>query len=158
MELILQNLNIVIFLVLVCVGYGVGSYFERAHYASIEKRERELIHIPVITTKWEPKDASSQRAELVTGNVVISIDYFKRLLATLRNIFGGNVTSYESLVDRARREAILRMKEEALAKGANMVVNLRLETAAIGNSANQKRQVGSVEVVAYGTAYIDSNR
>lgn len=154
MELILQNLNIVIFLLLICVGYGMGSYFERRHYTSIEKREKELIHLPVITTKWEPKDSQSQHTELVTGSVVISIDYFKRLLAILRNIFGGNVISYESLVDRARREAILRMKEKALAKGANRVVNLRLETSAIGNSANQKRHVGSVEVVAYGTAFI----
>lgn len=154
MDLLLQNINIVIFLVLICVGYGAGSYFERRHYASIHRREREMIHLPVITTEWEPKEGTPQKAELVTGNVVVSIDYFKRLLAILRNIFGGNVGSYESLVDRARREAILRLKEEAIAKGANMVVNLRLETAAIGNSANQKRQVGSVEVVAYGTAYI----
>ncbi|MFT6733724.1 MAG: hypothetical protein ACJAS9_001914 [Polaribacter sp.] len=40
------------------------------------------------------------------------MDYFKRFLAGLRNIFGGRVVTYESLVDRARREAILRMKEK----------------------------------------------
>jgi uncharacterized protein YbjQ (UPF0145 family) len=93
-----------------------------------------------------------KNAFLVHGSAVISIDYFKRLLATLRNIVGGNVKSYESLVDRARREAILRMKEQALAKGARMIVNLRLETSTIGNSANRKGSIGSVEVIAYGTA------
>ncbi|HBH31674.1 MAG TPA: hypothetical protein DDX81_07200, partial [Desulfofustis sp.] len=80
--------------------------------------------------------------------------YFKRLLAILRNIFGGAVTSYESLVDRARREAILRMKEAARQQGAALVINLRLETSAIGQQANRKRQVGSVEAIAYGTAII----
>jgi uncharacterized protein YbjQ (UPF0145 family) len=89
--------------------------------------------------------------------VVVSIDYFKRLLAILRNIFGGRVSAYESLVDRARREAILRMKESANKSGADIVVNMRLETATIGYNANQKRHVGSIEAIDYGTAIIYSD-
>jgi uncharacterized protein YbjQ (UPF0145 family) len=99
-----------------------------------------------------------QESFLVQGSAVISIDYFKRLLAVLRNIFGGRIKAYESLVDRARREATLRLKEQALARGADMVVNLRLETAAIGNSANRKNRVGSVEAIAYGTAITLNNK
>jgi uncharacterized protein YbjQ (UPF0145 family) len=89
---------------------------------------------------------------MVMGSVVISIDYFKRLLAILRNIFGGRVTSYETLVDRARREAVLRLKAAARRKGCDIVVNLRLETSTIGQSANNRNSVGCVEVLAYGTA------
>ena len=44
-------------------------------------------------------------------------------------MFGGRVSAYETLVDRARREAILRMKEEA--KGADIILNMRLETSSI---------------------------
>jgi uncharacterized protein YbjQ (UPF0145 family) len=47
----------------------------------------------------------------VSGSVVVSVDYFKRFLAGLRTLVGGRVTSYETLLDRARREAILRCKE-----------------------------------------------
>lgn len=54
------------------------------------------------------------------------------------------------MVDRARREAILRMKDQAF--GYDYVLNLRIETSTIGNAANQKGNVGSVEVLAYGTA------
>ncbi len=86
------------------------------------------------------------------GSAVISIDYFKRFLAILRNIFGGRIRSYESLVDRARREAILRMKAEAKKNHADIIINFRMETSTIGRSANQKGQVGSVEALAYGTA------
>ena len=78
----------------------------------------------------------------------------KRLLAILRNFFGGRVKAYEPLVDSARREAILRMKEEAKTKGAHMIVNLRLETSTIGRSANKKNSVGSIEALAYGTAVV----
>lgn len=152
MELVRQFPDLFFFLLLLILGYCIGSWMERRHYSSISKREKELLLLPVVTGGKNFSEHPIANAELVTGSVVISIDYFKRLLAILRNIFGGPVKSYESLVDRARREAILRLKEGAQKRGADIVVNLRLETAAIGRSANKKRQVGSVEAIAYGTA------
>jgi uncharacterized protein YbjQ (UPF0145 family) len=139
------------------LGYSAGSWAERKHYRSIKKREKELLSLAVITAEGSFPAGRVAEAALVSGSVVISIDYFKRLLAILRNIFGGRVKSYESLVDRARREAILRMKEQAHAMGAGMVINLRLETSTIGRSANQKNRVGSVEAIAYGTAIVKTH-
>ncbi len=152
MEFLAGNFDLVLFLVLLAVGYSCGSLAERRHYSSIARRETEQLDFQAMTV--EPFLAREQVANafLVQGSAVISIDYFKRLLAVLRNIFGGRVKAYESLVDRARREATLRMKEQALARGADMVVNLRLETSTIGNSANRKGRIGSFEAIAYGTA------
>ena len=87
-----------------------------------------------------------------SGNVVISVDYFKRFVAGLRNLVGGRITTYETLLDRARREAILRMKEQAHGLGGYIVFNVKLETASI--SKGRKNTVGSVEVLAYGTAFV----
>ena len=154
MDIIFQNFNLFSFLILLSIGYGVGTWAEKKHYKSIVERERQLLKMAVVTAEGSFPEGRVKNAVLVTGSVVISIDYFKRLLAILRNIFGGRVKSYESLVDRARREAILRMKELAKQQGAGMIVNMRLETAAIGNNANQKKQVGSVEAIAYGTAIV----
>jgi len=143
-------LNLIIFLILVALGYFAGTHAEKKHYKSIEEREDAYLNLPAVTLKNPGVDDSRVvQAELVHGSVVISIDYFKRLLAMLRNIFGGRVEAYESLIDRARREAILRMKEAA--QGSDMIVNVRVETSSIGQSAN-KKSVGSIEVVAYGTA------
>ncbi|NDY41746.1 YbjQ family protein [Dissulfurirhabdus thermomarina] len=153
-EFVLRNLDLLLFLSLLVLGYGAGTVAERRHYASIRRRERELVTLPVTTTRNYPAVDAVREAFLVRGSVVVSIDYFKRLLAVLRNIFGGRVKSYESLVDRARREAILRLKEAARARGADICVNLRLETSAIGRSANQEKHIGSVEVVAYATALV----
>lgn len=154
MEILLQNLNIIVFLILLLLGYAAGTWAEKKHYRSIEKRERELLKMAVVTAEGSFPPGKVRSSTLVSGNVVVSIDYFKRLLAILRNIFGGRVRSYESLVDRARREAILRMKEQAKKQGASMIINMRLETSTIGRSANQKKQIGSVEAIAYGTAII----
>ncbi|MEL6500540.1 MAG: heavy metal-binding domain-containing protein, partial [Cyanobacteria bacterium J06623_1] len=71
--------------------------------------------------------------------------------SSLRNLIGGRMIVYESLLDRGRREALLRMKEQAIGWGATQVVNVRLETSNIGNQTSGKGLV-AIEVIAYGTA------
>ena len=143
--------DLAIFLGLMLLGYGFGRYAESRHYQSIIRREKELQDLPIVSSKVLPT-VTHMHNELVSGNVVISVDYFKRFLASLRNIFGGRVSSYESLLDRARREAILRMKEQAQSKGAKIVFNVKLETSSIYKG--RKNSIGSVEILAYGTALI----
>lgn len=142
--------DLILFLVLLALGYSAGTITERNHYRSIIKREKELLNLPATNLKQinlPPDEINSGR--MVYGSAVISIDYFKRILAALRNIFGGTITAYETLLDRARREAVLRMKE--MAGDATMIVNVRIETATIGRKAH-KRSVGCLEAIAYGTA------
>ena len=142
--------QLIIFMILVAVGYTAGTMAEKKHYKSIEAREDALIDMPAVTFKKAPvAETNVLKAEMVSGNAVIAVDYFKQFLAGLRNIFGGNVKSYESLIDRARREAILRMKESA--GNASMIINVRIETSTIGKS-NRKQKSTSVEAFAYGTA------
>ena len=129
--------DLIIFLILIVVGYIAGTLAEKRHYRSIQKRENAFLKLPAVTLKdvdYPPKTVKS--AQMVYGSAVISIDYFKRILAGLRNIFGGTVKSYETLIDRARREALLRMKE--MAEGATVIVNVRIETSTIGKKANKK--------------------
>ena len=147
--------DLVIFLVLLGVGYVFGFIAEKKHYKSILKRESETINVPCMTIKNPPSNLRCD-THLVAGNVVISVDFFKRFLAGLRNLFGGRVKSYESLLDRARREAILRMKEQAISDGAKVIMNVRIETSSINKSSSKRESVGSIEVLAYGTAIIPS--
>ena len=154
LEVIFGNFDLFIFLLLMVLGFTCGTIAEKRHYKSIIRREKELIKLMLVNAEGRFADDAVNNSFLVSGSMVISNDYFKRLLAILRNFFGGRVKAYETLIDRARREAILRMKEEAKAKGAHMIVNLRLETSTIGRSANKKNSVGSIEVLAYGTAVV----
>jgi len=142
--------NLTFLIALIAIGYIFGTLAEKRHYRSIEKREKALLHLPAISAKSvDVDDNKVKKAEIVCGSAVISVDYFKRMLAGLRNIFGGTVKSYESLIDRARREALLRMKAEA--PDAAMIINVRIETSTIGRNAH-KKSVACLEAVAYGTA------
>ncbi|MEE9303717.1 MAG: heavy metal-binding domain-containing protein [Thiotrichaceae bacterium] len=135
---------------LLILAYWIGSYRERQHYKSIIKRENTLNSLPAVNLKTAPK--GSFEHALVMGNVTISVDYFKRFLATLHAFFGGRITSYETLLDRSRREALLRMKEMAKEKQAVLILNVKYETVSIFKGSG--KSIGSVEVLAYGTALI----
>ncbi|WP_409432833.1 YbjQ family protein [Litorimonas sp. RW-G-Af-16] len=143
--------DILVFITLISLGIIFGSLNERRHHAALRNAEAELAHIALYNLKSVPvSHAKNLEAGgvMVTGNVVIAIDYFKRIAATLRMIVGGRLKSYESLVDRARREAIIRMKREADAMGATAIYNARIEFSVIG----QQPRISGAELVAYGTA------
>ena len=135
---------------LLLLAYFIGSHLESNHYKSIREREAATKDMVVINFPRFPFDV--ERADMVMGSVVVSHDHFKRFLAQLRIIVGGRIKSYEPLLDRARREAVLRMKEQALAHGHNTVVNIRLETSRLANSRRGGKGTAGVEMLAYGTA------
>lgn len=129
----------------------VGTILEKKHYVSIREREEKTLGLPAIPSEFIEEGRPITNAWLVSGSVCVSLDYFKRFLAGLRNIIGGRVRSYESLVDRGRREATLRMKAQAL--DADIIINFRMETSTIASTSRKgKRRVGCVETLAYGTA------
>jgi len=132
------------------LGYGFGSHREKQHYLSIKTREAEMQNVMLFESRHYPSNRRISGGELVQGSVVISIDYFKQFVAGLRKLIGGRLKTYESLLDRGRREAILRMKEEAKELGANQIFNVKFETASISKGASGN--IGSVEVFVYGSA------
>ena len=149
MELLLQ---IGIFILLLALGFFFGRRAEKKHYQSIIRREDELREIVVTTERFAGPEHKNSAALLVSGNVVISVDYFKVVVAGLRNLVGGRVRSYESLLDRARRESVLRMQAQAQALGARSIINMKFETSRISGAAG--KGIGSMEVLSYGTALI----
>ncbi|OQY15967.1 MAG: hypothetical protein B6I36_11270 [Desulfobacteraceae bacterium 4572_35.1] len=112
---------------------------------------------------------------IVQGSTVRAKHVGRDIMASFKNLIGGELKGYTELLQesrqdamdrmeqqaqqmganaRARREAILRMKEQAHKQGAGMIINMRLETATIGRNANKKKQIGSIEAIAYGTAIV----
>jgi hypothetical protein len=98
-------IDLIFLLTLLAIGYGFGTFNERRHFKSIVEREELHRDIATFSTKHLPAGTGSSVC-LAAGNVVISIDYFKKISAGLRSILGGRVSAYESLIERARREAM----------------------------------------------------
>jgi uncharacterized protein YbjQ (UPF0145 family) len=146
-----ELLDLALPLFLLVLGYFAGTMAEQSHYKSIRVRELRLRRMPTTNLRRPPPHWQVERASLVAGNTVVSVDYFKRFLAQLRNLVGGRVRSYESLLDRGRREALLRMKEEAAKAGFDAIINVRLESSNLASPLRDK-SVAGIEVLAFGTA------
>lgn len=142
--------------VVLIAAWVIGSAVESSHFRRLAAREQALSGIMLSNLKRLPPNWRATDAAMVAGEAVIATDYFKVFAASLRNLFGGRVRSYETLVERARREAIVRMLEQARAAGANVVWNVRIETTTI--QGKQRGKSGGVEVLAYGTALVVSER
>ena len=137
---------------LLALGYGVGHWRENRHLKSLARREEALKDVTVTNWKHLPRDLHVESAFLCIGSVVIASDYFKTFAAGLKNLIGGHLRTLETLLMRARREAILRMTEDAKAKGASIILNARFETMMIMRTMGRNKGGPMVEMLSYGTA------
>lgn len=128
--------------VLVCVGYVVGSQREKQHYKSLHVREKTFQDIPIRAGNAVAK--SAHKAELIMASTVIATDYFKTMAANIKNFIGGGINSQEVLMDRARREATVRLREKAASLKAHEILGFRMESSTLDKKG--------VEVFVYGTA------
>jgi len=81
---------------------------------------------------------------LVKGSTIQSKNIGKDILQAFKSIVGGELTSYNEMMNEARALATKRMVEEAEKLGADGVVNIRYSSSAVMQNA--------AEVIAYGTA------
>jgi len=144
-------------IVLLFLGFIVGGANEKSHIRKLEQREAVTGDMIVTQIKSFPGyKPGSPVPQLVVAEAVIATDYLKSFLAGLTNLFGGEVRSYQTMLLRARREATLRVLEQARRGGFNAVCNLRLETADIGGnsvSAGKKKGMVMAAILASATAY-----
>ena len=139
--------QLIIGLVILAVGFCAGKFFEIRHFRRLKEREQELSSIMINNLRgFQGVDA--KQAFLVSGEAVIATDYFKTFVSGFRNIFGGEMKAYRSLMERARREALVRLLEQAHEGGADSVWNVRYETSTIQG----KKRPGGVEILVYATA------
>jgi len=86
---------------------------------------------------------------LVRGIVVRSRSVVGQFGAQLQTIFGGNITIYTDLCERARMDAYNQMAEHAAALGANAIIAVRYDAT--------EMMPGITEVLCYGTAVVVAN-
>jgi len=100
---------------------------------------------PLTTTTFDLPGYRVVRSHgVVRGIVVRSRSVIGNIGASIQTIFGGNITLYTELCERARSDAFNQMLAHAGQLGANAVIGIRYDATEIGN--------GITEVICYGTA------
>lgn len=83
---------------------------------------------------------------LVQGSSVRSKHVGRDIMASIKNIFGGELVGYTELLSESREEAMVRLKQQAESVGANAILNVRFSTSSVAQ--------GAAEIYVYGTAVI----
>ena len=147
---------------LLAAQWLIGGAIERRHLKILATRERMLDGFLVTSLKKPPAGtvSSSRPPMLVTGEAVISSDYFKNWLFGFIAFFGGESKTFTLLFERARREATLRMIDQARLAGYNAICNVRYESADIaGNAATNDGRTKPLKMASCtvsGTAYVQA--
>ena len=81
---------------------------------------------------------------IVSGSTIQTKNVLRDITQSFKTLVGGELQAYNDMMNKARALATKRMVEEAEAKGADAVINVRYASSAIMD--------GAAEVMAYGTA------
>jgi len=100
----------------------------------------------IVTTDFIVGKTITKNLGLVRGNTIRARHAGRDIMAFFRNIVGGEITDYTKMMAESREQALDRMVEEAESLGANAIINMRITTSMIMQSAS--------EILAYGTAVI----
>lgn len=138
---------IVLVLLQIVLLWGVAIYLARRHERSLSEREAAMGRPLLSTLKTAPEGYGDPA--LVIGNVVLGHAKVRGLTILWRRIVGGRIGLLEKLLERGRREAVQRLIDEAEARGASLVINIRFQSHAIGVGDNGAM---GVEILASGTA------
>lgn len=104
-----------------------------------------MIDAKLITTAQDlPGHRVTRNLGIVRGIVVRSRSIVGNIGASLQTLFGGNITIYTELCERARDDAHRLMLDHAAQLGANAIVGVRYDATEVAD--------GVTEVLAYGTA------
>lgn len=102
----------------------------------------------IATTPTIPGYRIKKVLGVVTGLTPRTRGVLGKIIASIESIFGGEVSAFTTELEKARIEAIERVRSKALRMGANAIVGLDLETSDLG------LQQGIVVISATGTAVI----
>jgi uncharacterized protein YbjQ (UPF0145 family) len=98
----------------------------------------------LVTTNEYPGRGIKEVLGYVKGSTVQTKNIGKDIMAGLKSLIGGEITSYTDMMNEARQIATERLLREADEMGADAVIAFRLQTSAVLG--------GAAEIIAYGTA------
>ena len=98
----------------------------------------------ITTTSTVPNKEITEILGIARGSTVRARNVGRDIFAGLKNLVGGEISEYSTLLVQSREQATERMVQEAEQLGADAIVNVRFTTSMI--------MQGASEILAYGTA------
>ncbi len=98
----------------------------------------------ITTTETIPNKEIEQILGIARGSTVRARNIGNDIMASFKNIVGGEVEEYTKLQAESREQALSRMIKDAERMGADAIVGFRITSSTV--------MQGASEILAYGTA------
>ena len=98
----------------------------------------------ITNIEYIPNKEILEHFGVVSGSTVRAKHVGRDIMASVKNVFGGELKGYTELLSESRDEALERMTAQATSLGANAILNVRFSTSSVA--------AGAAELYVYGTA------
>jgi len=136
-------------------SWAIGRWYQGTLLNALNEQEKQQNaafggHL-VGSTANKMTTLSAQSSVLLHTSIVVGPSMGQIFFMWIKSIFGGQLHSYDVVIQYGRREVIRRLQEQATHLGCSSIVNLRILTSTISFAKNQESKTSSMEFLAYAT-------
>lgn len=130
---------------------GLGAFVQHHHLKDLDMLEKEYAYLPMNNHNKPLRGGFRPKyIEVISASCVIGPSAYNLLMRIPKMIFGGEVADYAKVAQRARREALIRLKKKA--HDADEIINVKIDTVPMHVTDSNEEPVYAIGVLAYGTA------
>ncbi len=104
-----------------------------------------------LSTQSPMTTMAAQSSTLLHVSICVGPSMGQIFFMWFKSLFGGQLRSYDVVLDYGRREVLLRLNQQAKALQCSSMVNIRIETSTVSFAKNNQNKTSSVEFLAFAT-------
>lgn len=148
-------LSVVVPLLFPFLSWAAGRWYQGRLMQALlldEKQQGSMLQSDQhLSTSSSMKTMAAQSSTLLHVSICVGPSMGQIFFMWLKSIFGGRLHSYDVVLDYGRREALLRLNQQAKELGCSSMVNIRIETSTVSFAKNNQNKTSSVEFLAFAT-------
>jgi len=148
-------LSIALPLLLPFLSWAAGRWYQDRLMAALslnEAKEGKMLQSGQhLSTQSPMTTMTAQSSTLLHVSICVGPSMGQIFFMWVKSLFGGQLRSYDVVLDYGRREVLLRLNQQAKALQCSSMVNIRIETSTVSFAKNDKSKTSSVEFLAFAT-------
>lgn len=137
------------------LSWAIGRWYQDRLMNALlvnEKQQGNMLQSDQhLSTQSLMKTMTAESSTLLHVSICVGPSMGQIFFMWWKSIFGGRLHSYDVVLDYGRREALLRLNQQAKDLGCSSMVNIRIETSTVSFAKNDKGNTSSVEFLAFAT-------
>jgi uncharacterized protein YbjQ (UPF0145 family) len=137
------------------LSWAIGRWYQDRLMSALQLNEKQqgnmLQSDQHLSTQSLMTTMAAESSTLLHVSICVGPSMGQIFFMWFKSIFGGRLHSYDVVLDYGRREALLRLNQQAKNLGCSSVVNIRIETSTVSFAKNDKSNTSSVEFLAFAT-------